>query len=204
MDPLSCQLMGQPRMAVEVHLDAKWAPGGHTEVAQAQLGIDEVEVVVQTLPRVRFEKGFRRGLVMPWFVTPAGFQRGEDMGQSRLAAAFLQNGFNAGLFAKVLLANVFNRQTLFFRNRVRIRAETLRQRLGKLSVIENANALRSQVLGHPLRIASGHQTPCENDTIITVQDTVQVFGVFLGQGRCRHAPPSILQDGGNYIESSIV
>jgi len=52
-------------------------------------------------------------------------------------AAFLKQGFNARLFAKVFLANVFNRETVFCRNGFSRRAELLRQRLGKLGVIKD-------------------------------------------------------------------
>ncbi|CAG0980147.1 hypothetical protein ANRL4_01819 [Anaerolineae bacterium] len=102
------------------------------------------------------------------------------MHPSRLASAFLKQGFNAGLFAKVLLAKVFNGQPSLRRHRFGIRTQLLRQGLGKLDVIENANAPLVQILRHPLRVAHGPQTPREHEAIVTVQDTVQLVGIFLG------------------------
>lgn len=48
-DGLLAQLLGQPGMAIEVDLEAKWRPGRHAQIAQAEVLVDEVEVVMQAL-----------------------------------------------------------------------------------------------------------------------------------------------------------
>ena len=52
-------------VAVEVELHAEGAPSGYPHITQAELLIDEIEVVVQTLPVIGFEEGSVRFLIMP-------------------------------------------------------------------------------------------------------------------------------------------
>jgi hypothetical protein len=56
------QLTRQPAVAVEVDLQAKRRPGRHAHVAQAELRVDEVEVVVQALAAVGLEASCRSTL----------------------------------------------------------------------------------------------------------------------------------------------
>ena len=58
----------QPVVPIEIDLEAKRTPGGDTYIAEAKFLIDKIEVVVQTLPVIRFEKGLVGLLVVPWFV----------------------------------------------------------------------------------------------------------------------------------------
>jgi hypothetical protein len=59
------QLPCQPAMTVEVDLQAKRRPSRHAYVAQPELLVDEVEVVVQALAGGRLEKCAMGGLVVP-------------------------------------------------------------------------------------------------------------------------------------------
>ena len=42
-------LLGQPVMAVKINLETEGTPGGNANIAQAQLLVDEIKVVVQAL-----------------------------------------------------------------------------------------------------------------------------------------------------------
>jgi hypothetical protein len=62
------QLARQPVVTVEVNLQTARQPGGHPHVTQAQLLVDEVEIVVQALAIVRQQIGLTRLLVVPRLV----------------------------------------------------------------------------------------------------------------------------------------
>ena len=46
-DPGGGELAGQPAMPVAIELEAERTPGRHAQIDQAQLGVDEVEVVIR-------------------------------------------------------------------------------------------------------------------------------------------------------------
>lgn len=69
----------EPVMTVAVELEPQGAPGGNPEIAEPEILIDEVEVIVEAFAGTILEKGIPRGFVMPRIVTRAGFHGGEDM-----------------------------------------------------------------------------------------------------------------------------
>src|SRR5439155_22465966 len=85
-DPGSGELAGQPAMPVAIELQTKRAPGRHAQIDQAQLGVDEVEVVMQAFASIRPQEGAMRVLVMPGLVGVAGFHRRDDMHQAGTVA----------------------------------------------------------------------------------------------------------------------
>jgi len=48
-DPRGLEAAGQAAVTVEVELESKRRPGWHARLAQAELGIEEVDVVVEAL-----------------------------------------------------------------------------------------------------------------------------------------------------------
>ena len=67
-DAILGQMDSQPVVPIEIDLEAKRTPGGDAYIAEAKFLIDKIEVVVQALPVIRFEKGLVGLLVVPWFV----------------------------------------------------------------------------------------------------------------------------------------
>ena len=67
------QTGGQPSMPIEIDLKAKGAPGGDTYIAKAQLLIDKIEVVVETLAISSLEESFVGLLIVPGFIGLTGF-----------------------------------------------------------------------------------------------------------------------------------
>ncbi len=107
-DPGGGELAGQPAMAVAIELQAERTPSRHPQIDQAQLGIDEVEVVMQAFAGIRPQEGAMRLLVVPGLVAVAGFHRRDDMHQAGMVAA---NGKHLGddvLLADVVLGKVFD------------------------------------------------------------------------------------------------
>src|SRR5258706_12291082 len=78
-DPGGGELAGQPAMPVAIELEAERTPGRHAQIDQAQLGVHEVEVVMEAFAGIRPQEGAVRLLVVPGLVAVAGFHRRDDM-----------------------------------------------------------------------------------------------------------------------------
>jgi len=63
---LTLKARSEPVVSIEVELKAKRCPRGNTQVTKTQIGIDEVEVVVQALAGAGFEKRAASLLAVPW------------------------------------------------------------------------------------------------------------------------------------------
>jgi len=85
-DPSGGELAGQPAMSVAIELEAKRAPSRHAQIDQPQLGVDEVEVIMQALAAVRPQEGAMRALVVPGLVAVTGFHRRDDMDEAGMIA----------------------------------------------------------------------------------------------------------------------
>jgi len=78
------QLSGQIAVAIAVDLEPEWTPSRHPHVAQPQLLVDEIDVVVQALAIVRLQVCLVGLLAVPRLVAAAGFHRRQDAHDSGL------------------------------------------------------------------------------------------------------------------------
>jgi hypothetical protein len=99
VDASSVQRGRQPIVTIEIELQAKGTPSGYAEVTEAVLRIDEVEVVVETLARIRLEEGLVRLLVVPRLVRLTRLHCAQDAHQSRLRTALRENPFDDRLLS---------------------------------------------------------------------------------------------------------
>ena len=65
VDALALERARPRAVAIAVELQAERRPGGHAQVAQAELFVDEIEVVMQALTQLRAKEGLAAGLVVP-------------------------------------------------------------------------------------------------------------------------------------------
>ncbi len=146
------QLPRQPAVAVEVDLQAKRRPGRHPHVAQAELLVDEVEVVVQTLAGDRLEEGLAARLVVPGAVGGARLHGREDVHQTGVIAALGEDRLDPVLFAERLeLADELDLQARLGGQALGVGAHLVAQRLGPAGIVEQANAAVAQVRRHRSR-----------------------------------------------------
>ena len=151
--------------------------------------MDEVKVVVQAFAALQLQIGFAGLLVMPGFVRKAGFQSGEDMHQTGLLTALIQNSPNPVFFAKVLLANVLDFETIGLCQSFGVGTDLLPQRLRKLDIIENANVVCVKIARHPFGITPGLDAAGQDNPVITVQHAIYGVFVLLIQQFADHAVP---------------
>ena len=86
-DPGGGELAGRPAVPVAIELEAERAPSRHPQIDQTQLGIDEVEVIMQAFAAIWPQGGAMRLLVVPGLVAVAGFHCRDDMHQAGMVAA---------------------------------------------------------------------------------------------------------------------
>ena len=149
---LAVELGGPLLMTIEIELQTKRGPGRHPQITPAQGGVDKVEVVMQALAAIVFQKGPAGFLVVPGFVAGAGFQGREDMHQAGMAAAPVEDLLDTLLFAEVFFADEIDFPTVGLREAFGMLSQFLPQRHGPLGVIENANIPLPQNRSHPFGI----------------------------------------------------
>jgi len=62
-------------------VQAKWRPGGHSDVTEPKGFINEVEVVMEAFAGCGFQRGMAFFLVMPGAIDGAEFHSGKDIDQ---------------------------------------------------------------------------------------------------------------------------
>ena len=154
-------------MTIEIELQAKRCPGGYPQITQPQRRVDEVEVVMQTLATVIFEKCFVSSLVVPGLVAGAWLHRREDMHQAGMVAPLSQDFFDALLLAEVLFADEVYLETVLGSDAFSILSNFFSQRLGPVSVSENANVLLPQKQTNAIRITNTWNRSGQNNAIKT-------------------------------------
>ena len=75
-------------MFVEIELQAEGSPGRNAQITEAELLVDEIDVIVQAAAGVVLEKVDVGPLVVPRPEGGAGFHGGEDVDDAGMLAAF--------------------------------------------------------------------------------------------------------------------
>jgi hypothetical protein len=160
------QLSRQPAVAVEVDLQAKRCPGRHPHVAQAELRVDEVEVVVQALAADRLEEGLAARLVVPGTVGGAGLHGGEDVHQPWVIAALGEDLLDPVLLAKrPELTDELDLQPGLGGQVLGIGTDLVAQRLGPARIVEQADAAPTEVACHRAGVADVRQRARDHDSV---------------------------------------
>ena len=179
------QRAGERVVAVEVHFQTEGCPGWHTDKAQSELIIDEVEVVVRTAAAVAAHVSSPRVLVVPGLVRRAAFHRRKNMHQSRVRAAGFEQFCDTLVFSEISeFADELNFEATFRGQLLGVFADALGQRLGPLGVVEQPNVTRVQEARHRVTMADLRDRCCDDDAIPTVKDSGDLWGVTAGE--CAH------------------
>ena len=164
-DPFFLKLDGQLIMAVEIELQAERCPGGYPQVAQPQFRVDEVEVVMQTFRLGGFQDGLATGLVVPGLERGALFHGREDVDQTGMVTAPGDDRLDALLLTEVVAPDELDDQPVLLGEFLGMGTYLLSERLGKLWVIEEANAPHSQVSRHGLCMADVGECTSNHHTV---------------------------------------
>ena len=177
VDALLGELSRQPVVAVEVDLQPEGAPGGDADVAEPELLVDEIEVVVQALARVGLQEGAMGVLVVPGLVRGAGLHGREDVHEAGVIAALGQHLLDAVLLSGCGAAHELDLHPVLLRDALRVVANLVTQRLGPARVVEDADVVRRQVARHAVGEAQAGQRSLHHDPIPAVKDPCDLVGV---------------------------
>jgi hypothetical protein len=171
IDALFGKLSRQFVMAVEIELEAKRRPCRHSEITQTKLGIDEIEVVMQTFAAVVFEECFVGFLVMPGLIARTWLHCREDVHQAGMRPALNNDILYALFLAKVLFADEVDGKAVLCGNSFGVLSYLFSQRQCPLAIVENADAVECQKPRHSLGIAYTGNGAGQNNTVKTGSDT---------------------------------
>ena len=170
-------------MAVEVDLQAKRGPSGHPHIAQAEVFVDEVEVVVQALAARGLEQGLALGLVEPGPVGGAGLHGGEDMHQARVIAARGEDRLDALFLAKGLVAaDELDADASLPGQTLGVRPQLLAQRLRPLGVVKHAHTQVAEQPPHGTGVGDRGQGAGDHHPVETGQHTGDLALMAFNQG----------------------
>jgi hypothetical protein len=168
---------GQGMVAVKIELQPEGSPSRHPQIAQPQICENEVEIVVDTLGFRASEKRPARLLVMPGLERTTGLQGGEDMDQSRMVATLLDDFLDAPFLTEILLSDKFDLQTMVPSQTLRLETDFIPQRFSKLGIIENANALGSQMATHRIGITDIGKRAGDHYPVEAREDASNLTGI---------------------------
>ena len=175
------ELAGQPAMPIAIELQTERAPGRHAQIDQAQLGVDEVEVVMQAFASIRPQEGAMGLLVMPGLVGVAGFHCRDDMHQAGTVATDDKHPGDDVLLADVVLGNVFDGNASGTRQLGGALVHSIAKRFGKSRIVEDPDLPRRKKPHHPLRIASPGQRAGDDDPVVAGEHPGEALAVTLRQ-----------------------
>jgi hypothetical protein len=135
-------------MSVAIELQAERAPSRHPQIDQAQLRVDEVEVIMQAFAAVRPQEGAMRAFVVPGLVAVTGFHRRDEMHQAGMVATDGKDLGDDVLLTDMALANMFDghaSSTGQFGSPV---ADAIAERFSKSRIVEDADLTRRQKCRH--------------------------------------------------------
>jgi hypothetical protein len=165
-------------------LELEWRPGRNAKVTQAEGFIDEVEVKVQALAGIVLKKGFSGFLVVPRFITGAGFHGWKNMNETRLFTPPLEDVLDALFFAvRVGLADELDLDTIVPGDTLSVFADFFPKLLSKSGVVEYFDLPGIQKGRHALIKAPAGQCALQNYTIITGQNSGNLFSIAFGYHR---------------------
>ncbi len=176
-ETLPVEKTGQVMVPVKIELEPEGSPGRHPQITQSQIFKDEVEIVVDAFGFRASEKGLARLLVMPGLERRTGLQGGEDMDQPRMISTLGDNLLQTFFLPEILLSDKFDLQTILLGQLLRMETDFVPQGFDKLGIIENANALGSQMATHGIGIADIGKRPGDDYPIKTRKDASNFTGI---------------------------
>ena len=175
------ELASEDVVPVEVELEAKRAPGRHAYVAEAKCLVDEVEVVVQALPRRTLQIGAPRFLVVPGPIRRTAFHRRQDEHEARMVPTRLQCLLDEVLLSGPAPGDELDGNLILPRDSLGIGAHCLRERLNESRIVEQTNATMVQERAHTAREAQRVDRPLDQDAVVAGQRSDDAVGVTFEQ-----------------------
>ena len=177
LEPFLSQLDRQPAVAVEIDLQPEGAPGGHPDIAKAQIFIDEIEVVMETSALIWFQIGMGRLFVVPRFVCRARFHRGQDGDQAWLIATLLENLVDQPFFARLVATDKLNLDAVLGCQFLCVFPKLVAEWLGKTRIVEDPYLVGIEIPGHAIRMTEPGQGSLDDDSIEAAENAGNLWSI---------------------------
>ena len=176
-DAFLIELPGKPVVSVEIELQAEGSPGRNAQITEAELRVDEIDVIVQAAAGVVLEKIDVGPLVVPRLECRAGFHGGEDVDDAGVLASLGENFLEAIVFAEVLLADKLDVDAVFFGQGLDVFVDFISHRRGPLLEVEDFDAVVVKKIGDGAWMANVGQGSLDDHPIETGNDAHDVVRV---------------------------
>jgi hypothetical protein len=180
VDAQLTQLACQPVVAIEADLQPARQPRRHTHMAQAQILVHEVEVVMQALAVIRNQKRLACLLVVPWLVGRAGLHGRENAHQPCLLTPTGQNLFHPVFLPEVPLADELDLDSRLGSHLLCVLANPVAEWLGELRVVEYSDLPLEQKRRHSPGKTDPRQRSENQHPVPTAQHSGNLCVVSLG------------------------
>lgn len=169
--------VGQVMVPIKIELQPEGSPGGYAQIAQPQIFQDEVKIVMEAFRLRTPKKRFPSLLVMPGLERRTGLHGGEDMDQPWVIPSPGDDLFDPFFLTEILLSDEFDLQFILLGQLLRLETDFVPQGFDKLGIIENANALGSQMATHSIGITDIGKRPGDDHPIKTRKDSSNFTGI---------------------------
>jgi hypothetical protein len=176
-ETLPAEKTGQVMVPVKIELEPEGSPGRHSQIAQPQIFQDKVKIVVDALGLRASKKRPATLFVMPGFERRTGLHGREDMEQPRMIPTLGDDLLQTFFLPEILLSDKFDLQTILLGQLLRMKTDLVPQGFDKLGIIENANALGSQMVTHGIGIADIGKRSGDEYPIETRKDSLNFTGI---------------------------
>jgi hypothetical protein len=168
---LLIKLAREPVVPVEIELKAEGCPSGDAKITEAELFVDEVDVIMKASAGVIFEKGGVGLLVVPGFEGCAGFHGREDMNDARLVASFRDDFLDALVLSKVLFLDELDVYVVFGGDGLDMGVDFIPHGSGPFFEVENADSTDFEETSNSAWMANVGQGSLDDNPVEAAYDT---------------------------------
>ena len=177
----------QVMVTIKIELQPEGSPGRHPQIAQPQIFQNEVKIVVDAFGLRAPKKRLARLFIMPGFKRGTGLHGREDMDQSRMIPALGDDLLETFFFTEILLSDEFDLHPIVPGQLLRPQTDFVPHGFDELGIIENTNALGSQMATHGIGITDIGKCSGDDDPIKAREDSSNFTGISFCQ--CYHGSP---------------
>jgi hypothetical protein len=169
-------------VGIEVKLKAEGCPGGHPQITQPQLLVDEVEVVMDTLGFGVSKGGSFLALGVVGLKAGTVLHGGEDVHQPRMVASLSDNLLDPLFFSELPLpTDIFDFQSMVSSQSLCILSNLVAKRLSPTRVVEEANLSGVKIQSQSIFVADLGNGSTKDDSVKAGEDSTDLVAVTLGQ-----------------------
>ena len=174
---LFIELASEPVVSVEIELKAEGRPSGDAKITEAELFVDEVDVIMQASTGIILEESGVGFLVVPGLEGSTGFHSGENMDDARLLASVGDDFLDAFVLSEVFVFDELDVDFVFSGNGLDIVVDFIPHRSGPLFEVKNADSVDFEKTSNGAWMANVGQGSLDDNAIETAYGAHDYFRV---------------------------